>query len=570
MPDPAPFVLTPELLHAHRAGRVLCLDVGAVGAAHAPLASAPSGFRVLRPGSAAPLDGAPVSQEESSENFAAPPTLDSDQGEGSGSDLVRGPAVALVRVSGMLMAEPDKLCGFFDGYGGEDGIVARFCDAHASAYTAGVVLWVTSPGGDAVGCGEAAAAMRRAAAASGKPTVVCVDGRALSAAYWLAAAVGDTIVVSEGSDVGSIGCWVVHQDRSEANKIEGVAFTYIASRPGKVAGNPDAPLDEEGRARMQRSVDEIDQRFGRDVLAGRARVGAEFDQAAIDALNADARRGQAAVDAGLADLVGSLDQAIALCASRALTRLAAPPAPPPDAPPTPPPAPSPPGTSAMKISAAILAAAGVSDPISAEARVLSALALERDLLRETGQTDAQAAAGVLRAWKRDAAAVPELRTRLAASDADAEQAARVELLEQATTGRAPKLTEGEAFAWVVVEDASAADGIARADGKPIKRRVVAPAYAAPSQDADGNPIGFTLAGLRGHLRAKASIAAPELGGARSPAQPETVLSPDALAGVVIPIDQARALRARRPDIDPKKFAAHHAQIHGAPRAQESI
>src|SRR5262249_35102607 len=149
-------------------------------------------------------------------------------------------------------------------------------------------------------------------------------------------------------------------------------------------------------------------------------------------------------------------------------------------PPPPPPNPEPqPGSSMSKLilSAAVLAAAGSSDPITVERRLLSALAFERDVLRETGQAQADGALGVVRAWKRDAAELPGVQQQLVAASAVAEAAERVKVLEEATRGQRPKLLEAEAFAWEAVADPSKPDGLARGeDGKALKRRVVAAAY----------------------------------------------------------------------------------------------
>jgi ClpP class serine protease len=328
--QPSPFVLTDLLLAEHASGLLLCLAPSARGQSFSLLAERPAGAglayasqgrradsRVWAPlvSPAQPGRDGPDDEVDSDHDPA------SDRHDGMG-DLAEPPpgvgepgVVRVVEVRGMLGTEvQEKPCGVMDGYHGPGGVVDRVRQALAAS-PAGVVVDILSPGGAAMGCGEAAAELAAMVAAS--PVPVSVYARmAASGGYYLASALasaGGCLCVSESSDVGCIGTFRVHQDMSAANEEAGVKLTYVEDPNGKTAGHPDAPPSDEALERMQRDVSESTDRFVRAVAAFRP------DVPDARTLRGDVRRGQSAVDEGLADyLVGGLLDVIAMTYSRAL------------------------------------------------------------------------------------------------------------------------------------------------------------------------------------------------------------------------------------------------------------
>jgi hypothetical protein len=59
-----------------------------------------------------------------------------------------------------------------------------------------------------------------------KPVIALIDCCAASAAYWLASQCTD-IVMTPSSEVGSIGCWTLHIDESQALEKAGIRPTFI-------------------------------------------------------------------------------------------------------------------------------------------------------------------------------------------------------------------------------------------------------------------------------------------------------------------------------------------------------
>ena len=211
----------------------------------------------------------------------------------SAFELVGG--TAIVRVRGPLMHH-DALG--FDSY---DAIRCRVQEALESEATA-VLLSFDSPGGLVNGCFETASALKSMSAAAGKPLLAYVDGQCCSAAYALAC-VCSKIVCSPTALVGSIGVLDCLLDGTAADRAMGLRFSVVASGSHKLDGNPHVALSDEALAASTRRVDELAAFFFRFVADNRQGLEASD----LDALQADVLVGQAALDAGLVDEIGMLD-----------------------------------------------------------------------------------------------------------------------------------------------------------------------------------------------------------------------------------------------------------------------
>jgi signal peptide peptidase SppA len=190
------------------------------------------------------------------------------------------------------------------GYWGmsSTAIGQRFQDAMADGSKA-VVLEVDSPGGEVYGVDELASTIR--AARGGKPVVAVANSVAASAAYYIASQ-ADEVLVTPSGEVGSIGVYAVHEDWSRALDEYGVTVTLVSAGEGKTTGNMFEPLSEGARAEMQASVDRYYGMFASAVAKGR-RVPVEQIRSEWKAKMYGAKD---AVAVGLADGVGTLDDAV--------------------------------------------------------------------------------------------------------------------------------------------------------------------------------------------------------------------------------------------------------------------
>jgi signal peptide peptidase SppA len=173
----------------------------------------------------------------------------------------------------------------------------------------GLVLDMNSPGGQASGAMETADLVR--ALSKRKPIVAFVNGQAASAAYAIAA--GSTrVVVTPSAIVGSIGVVYLHMDRSAAVEKAGLKPTLLHAGAYKIDGSPFAALPDDARTRIQASIDGVYDLFVATVAKHRKGL----DAAAVRATEGGVFMGQAAVDARLADAVGTLDDAFTFIKTR--------------------------------------------------------------------------------------------------------------------------------------------------------------------------------------------------------------------------------------------------------------
>jgi signal peptide peptidase SppA len=172
-----------------------------------------------------------------------------------------------------------------------------------------ILLEVDSPGGEVYGLAEAAAALREVRAV--KPVVTHSNTHALSGGYWLLSQ-GDEIGVTLSGEVGSIGVFGAHEDKSKALEAAGRKVTLVSAGKYKTERNAYGPLSEEAHAAMQSDVDRYYGLFVADVAKGR--------RVPVDSVRSGYGEGRvvgakSAVEQGMATFVGTLDEAFKRAAS---------------------------------------------------------------------------------------------------------------------------------------------------------------------------------------------------------------------------------------------------------------
>jgi len=166
----------------------------------------------------------------------------------------------------------------------------------------GIVLDINSPGGEVTGINELAAMIYNARGR--KPISAYVGGLGASAAYWLASS-ASSVVVDATAMLGSIGVVMTHVDttardaKSDTKRIEIVS----SNSPDKRIN----PAIDEGRAKIQVIVDQLATVFVEAVARNRgvtaSKVNSDFGRGGVLV-------GAAAVKAGMADRLGSLEDVI--------------------------------------------------------------------------------------------------------------------------------------------------------------------------------------------------------------------------------------------------------------------
>lgn len=234
-------------------------------------------------------------------------------GEPVGEPFKLSNGVAIITVTGSLVNR-GAWVGASSGLTSYEGVQHQLKRAAAHVDVKEILLDLHSPGGEAVGAFETAAMVREINA--GKRVTALVNGMAASAAYAIASGAGE-IVTTETGVSGSIGVVLLHADYSRRLANEGITPTLIFAGAHKVDGNPFQPLTDSVQGDLQAEVDAFYTAFLNTVAAGR---GARLTVEKARATEARTMIGSAAVDAGLADRVGSFESVLRSLSSRAAGR----------------------------------------------------------------------------------------------------------------------------------------------------------------------------------------------------------------------------------------------------------
>lgn len=184
-----------------------------------------------------------------------------------------------------------------------------------------IVLRVNSPGGSAL----ASDVMWRelVLAKKEKPLVVSFGDVAASGGYYIAC-VGDRIFAQPNTITGSIGVFGLLPNAQKMFKDKlGISFDEVEVTKHGVLGGITKPLDAEEAAFAQRNVEKTYREFKQRVADGRSAVkkdvnGVAFDTAYVETI-AQGRvwTGNQAIQNGLVDEIGGLDEAVAYAAKKA-------------------------------------------------------------------------------------------------------------------------------------------------------------------------------------------------------------------------------------------------------------
>ncbi|PZR78782.1 MAG: peptidase S46 [Stutzerimonas stutzeri] len=211
--------------------------------------------------------------------------------------------VGIVTITGSLVNRGAWI-GASSGLTSYEGIGHQLKSVRDDDSVHSVIIDGHSPGGEATGAFETAALVREVA--KKKRVVAVVNGQACSAMYAIASGASE-IVTTETGVSGSIGVVLLHADYSKWLAKEGIDPTLIFAGAHKVDGNPFEPLPVDVRDELQREVTAFYDLFVTTVAKGRGnRLSAE----AARATEARTFIGQAAVDAGVADRMGTFEDVL--------------------------------------------------------------------------------------------------------------------------------------------------------------------------------------------------------------------------------------------------------------------
>lgn len=174
--------------------------------------------------------------------------------------------VAIVVVDGVLTRRPEFFQAYFDGVSTEL-LAAKIEELAADRSVDSILLRIDSPGGEASGMPEVAAAI--ADAAKAKQIVSVADRLCASGAYYLASQTSKIYAGGADARVGSIGTLLVAYDWSERFATEGIKPIVIATGQYKGMGAPGTEFTDAHLQYLQGLVDETQTLFASAVQSGR-------------------------------------------------------------------------------------------------------------------------------------------------------------------------------------------------------------------------------------------------------------------------------------------------------------
>lgn len=214
--------------------------------------------------------------------------------------------VAVIEITGPIFRYANPYT-YFCGATNVNRLARNLNAALDDPQVSSIMFEVNSPGGEVTGINEFAQMVYRAR--SRKPISARVGGYGCSAAYWIASMCGD-IALDKTAQVGSIGVMAVYIDDRKALEMEGLSEIEFISSQSPYKNSP--PYSDEGRTRIQKRIDALAKVFVEAVAVGR---GVSVKTVLETFGQGDVFVGQAAIDAGLADRLGSFEETIGLLAA---------------------------------------------------------------------------------------------------------------------------------------------------------------------------------------------------------------------------------------------------------------
>ncbi|MGB5257083.1 MAG: signal peptide peptidase SppA [Woeseiaceae bacterium] len=193
---------------------------------------------------------------------------------------------------------------------GGDSTAALLREALTDDTVKAVVLRVDSPGGS-VFASEVIAQQIQALQQAGKPVVASMGSVAASGGYWISV-VADRVLASPATVTGSIGVFGMVPTFQRTMNAVGIATDGVATTPWP-AVRPDLALPEQARQLIQMIVENVYDDFISNVAERRG-----MDKQAVDAIGqGQVWTGRDALENGLVDQLGGLDEAVTIAAELA-------------------------------------------------------------------------------------------------------------------------------------------------------------------------------------------------------------------------------------------------------------
>lgn len=178
-----------------------------------------------------------------------------------------------------------------------DEVVDQIERANSDGNVEGLVVRLNTPGGEVVPSED----IRIAAEEFDGPTVAYAVDTCASGGYWIASGC-DTVIGREGTIVGSIGVLASRITAEDLLDTIGLTYERLVAGEYKDTGVPFRDMDSDDRTYLQEIVDEY-----YDVFIDRVAEGRDLDADTIRETEARVFLGEEALELGLLDSIGTMD-----------------------------------------------------------------------------------------------------------------------------------------------------------------------------------------------------------------------------------------------------------------------
>jgi signal peptide peptidase SppA len=215
-------------------------------------------------------------------------------------------STGVVSISGSLVNGSSGWMRMF-GVTGYDDMLSAARAAAADPEVGSLLFKVSSPGGHVHGLAEFSAEINKISQT--KPSMVYVPDMMASAAYWSGSSVAGPIMMASTAEVGSLGVLQVQRNISKQLAMDGIEVTIHRSGDLKAGVNPVEPISPEAKAHLDSQLADLHGMFKTAVKRNRPGM----DAATLaESTRGQTFRGKRALDANLADSIGSFELALKL------------------------------------------------------------------------------------------------------------------------------------------------------------------------------------------------------------------------------------------------------------------
>lgn len=217
---------------------------------------------------------------------------------GTGPELAFGDRIAVIEVDGVI--------------NDDEAFLRDVRRLRRDGSVKGWVVSINSPGGVVAPSQSIYQTLGRIRSEDGVPVVASIGGVGASGGYYVALG-ADSILALPGSITGSIGVIMEYPNVQELMDKVGVRMEVLKAGEQKDLGSPFRTMGPEDRAVLNAMITDVHDQFIEAVASGRG-----MSEEAVREL-ADGRvlSGRQALEAGLVDRLGNLDDAISLAGEMA-------------------------------------------------------------------------------------------------------------------------------------------------------------------------------------------------------------------------------------------------------------